>query len=269
MDEQQAKPINPKDAIGSTKLPLHLWPAEATAIGCLGMLEGHDKYGFNNYIAGEGVIASIYLDAAERHLKAFASGEELTRDTGNFHLSNLLASIAIIVKARAHGKLIDDREFNPAGMRDGDLHPSAWPTTGYVSLVEFLTPWVKKIKAQFVGRDKPRHYTIADNPHKAPIGAERNSAALGCAAGAGQFQNWIGCRPGDAEMSYCRREPGGAMSSQPLPIGHRHVIAVDTIGGIALTAEGSRSAPFATSSGVPGDDQEADFAHLSFGGTSS
>ena len=34
------KPTNPKDAIGSDKLPLHLWPSTATALGCLGLLDG-------------------------------------------------------------------------------------------------------------------------------------------------------------------------------------------------------------------------------------
>lgn len=29
------KPTNPKDLIGSGKLPLHLWPTTATAMGCI------------------------------------------------------------------------------------------------------------------------------------------------------------------------------------------------------------------------------------------
>lgn len=238
------KPINPKDAIGSTKLPLHLWPAEATAIGCLGMLEGHEKYGFNNYLAGDGVIASIYLDAAERHLKAFASGEELTRDTENFHLSNLLASIAIIVKARAHGKLIDDREFTPSGMRAGDLRPSAWPTTGYVSLVEFLTPWVKKIKDKFANRDKPRHYTIADNPQRIRIDAP------------------IACRTHVVTDAGGRRSPDSAeiaAAGMAMAIADAH----RNIGGVRV----EHFDRVITHSGIPGDDQEADFHGISFGGT--
>jgi hypothetical protein len=139
---------NPKDAIGSVKLPLHLWPSEATALGCLGMLEGRCKYGRNNYIAGDGVIASIYVDAAKRHLDAWFSGEENAPDTGTPHLANALATIAILVKARAHGKLIDDRDFAPID--------------GYRQLIEEITPHVKRIQEMFKDKN-PKHYTIKDN----------------------------------------------------------------------------------------------------------
>lgn len=141
--------INPKDAIGSTKLPLELWPAEATAMGCIGMLEGKEKYGRNNFIAGDGVIASIYVAAAKRHLDAWFEGEENAPDSGAPHLANALASVAIIVKAQAHGKLIDDRNYSP--------NPGA-----YRRLIDSLTPHVARLKEMF--RDKnPKHWTIQDN----------------------------------------------------------------------------------------------------------
>lgn len=139
---------NPKDAIGASKLPLHLWPAEATAMGCLGMHEGAEKYGRNNYVAGDGVVASIYVAAAKRHLDAWFAGEEEAPDTGTPHLANALATIAIIVKCQANDKLIDDRDYAP--------------TTGYRRLVERLTPHVGRLTAMFASK-KPKHYTIADN----------------------------------------------------------------------------------------------------------
>ena len=43
------KPSNPKDMIGSNKLPLHLWPNTATAMGSLGFLNGALKYGRANF----------------------------------------------------------------------------------------------------------------------------------------------------------------------------------------------------------------------------
>lgn len=144
-----ARSTNPKDAIGSTKLPLHLWPAEAAAMGCLGMLDGKGKYGRNNYIFGDGVLASIYVDAAKRHLDAWFAGEECAPDTGVPHLANALASIAIVVKAAAHGKLIDDRDFGA---------PEA-----YRALVNQLTPHVARIQALHANH-RPRHFTISDNP---------------------------------------------------------------------------------------------------------
>lgn len=141
--------VNPKDLVGRGKLPLELWPAEATAMGCLGMLEGAEKYGRNNFIAGDGVIASIYIAAAKRHLDAWFAGEECAPDTGTPHLANALATIAIVVKCAAHGKLIDDRDFAP--------------NPGYRRLVEELTPHVGRIKAMFADKH-PKDFTIADNP---------------------------------------------------------------------------------------------------------
>lgn len=147
---------NPKDAIGSHKLPLHLWPAEATALGCLSMLEGDEKYGRNNMIAGDGVICSIYVDAAMRHLQAFFSGEDFAPDvvdpeTGEplmDHLGSVLACAAILVKARAHGKLIDDRDFTPK--------PGA-----YRQFIDTITKRVTGIKRAFADKH-PRRWTIKD-----------------------------------------------------------------------------------------------------------
>lgn len=148
--ENPGTTINPKDAIGSTKLPLHLWPAEATALGCLGMLEGAEKYGRNNYVAGEGVIASIYVDAAKRHLDAWFAGEECAPDSGSPHLANALATIAILVKADAHGRLIDDRDYSPE--REG---------AAYRRFVDRITPHVARIKTMFASK-KPKHFTIKE-----------------------------------------------------------------------------------------------------------
>lgn len=146
---------NPKDVIGNTKLPLHLWPAEASALGCLGMLEGALKYGRNNFIAGDGVVASIYVTAAIGHLQAWQSGEELTTDTNADHLGNAIASIAIIIKARAHGKLVDDRDYSPA--------PGS-----YRKFIDSITTRVTYLKQLFADR-RPKHYTIADNTLKSDI----------------------------------------------------------------------------------------------------
>lgn len=140
------KPTNPKDAIGSDKLPLHLWPTTATAAGSIGMLDGALKYGRSNFRV-VGIRASIYIDAAKRHLDAWFEGEECAPDTGIPHLCYALANIAIIVDARAAGKLNDDRMVRG---------------TGYRKLVEELTPHVKRLKELHKDR-KPKHYTIADS----------------------------------------------------------------------------------------------------------
>jgi hypothetical protein len=138
------KPSNPKDLLGSDKLPIHLWPTTATALGCLGLLDGMLKYGRSNFRA-VGVRASIYFDAANRHLNAWFEGENEDKDSGLCHLAHALACIAIIVDARAAGKLTDDRMF----------------PGGYRAHVESLTPHVARLKARYADRD-PKHYTVAD-----------------------------------------------------------------------------------------------------------
>ena len=134
---------NPKDIIGSGKLPLHLWPATATAMGCIAMLNGALKYGRSNW-RKIGIKASVYVDACQRHLSAWAEGREADEE-GVPHLSSALACIAIIIDASAAGKLIDDRHY----------------PGGYKSLVESLTPHVARLRALHEGKS-PKHYTIGD-----------------------------------------------------------------------------------------------------------
>lgn len=138
------KPTNPKDAIGSDKVPLHLWPEVATVHGSLAMLDGALKYGRSNFRA-IGVRSTIYYDACRRHLSAWFEGEDTAADSGVSHLGHALACIAILLDASAAGKLNDDRMVRG----------------GYdVSLAE-LTPHVARLKEKYKDRN-PRHYTIAD-----------------------------------------------------------------------------------------------------------
>ena len=142
--DDDSKPTNPKDIIGSDKLPIHLWPETATIMGCLGLLEGALKYGRNNY-REIGVKASIYIDALRRHSARYFEGEDNDPDSGLPHLAHMLACCAILIDATAAGKLNDDRNYKG----------------GYVDLVETLTPHVSRIKEKYKDRD-PKHYTIAD-----------------------------------------------------------------------------------------------------------
>lgn len=139
------KDTNPKDAIGSDKLPLHLWPATATAMGCIGLLNGMLKYGRSNWRVA-GVRASIYVDAAKRHLDAWFEGEEVDPDDGVPHLAAALACLAIIVDAKAADNLNDDRQVKG----------------GYRGLIGDLTPHVRRLKALHAAKN-PRHYTISDD----------------------------------------------------------------------------------------------------------
>lgn len=141
----QLKPSNPKDLIGSNKIPLHLWPETASLTGALALLDGGLKYGRSNF-REIGVRSSIYYDAARRHLNAWFEGEDNDPDSGLPHLGHALACLAILVDAQAAGKLNDDR------MVKG----------GYRALINDLTPHVARLKE--LHKDKnPRHYTIQDN----------------------------------------------------------------------------------------------------------
>jgi hypothetical protein len=139
------KLTNPKQFAGSSKLPLHLWPETATALGCLGFLDGALKYGRGNFRVS-GVQATIYTDACKRHINAWLEGEECAPDSGIPHLAHALACLAILVDADAAGVLNDDRQVKG----------------GYNELVAKLTPMVNQLKAKHADKS-PRHYTIKDN----------------------------------------------------------------------------------------------------------
>lgn len=145
----ETKQTNPKDIVGSDKLPLHLWPQTATAMGSLGLLEGALKYGRGNW-RHSGVRASIYYDAACRHLDAWFNGEYYSPDSEVPHLANALACLAILVDSDANGKLVDDRNHSPT------------PSQNYRKLITNLTPHVSRLKKLFASCN-PKHWTIADD----------------------------------------------------------------------------------------------------------
>ena len=72
------------------------------------MANGAKKYGAYNW-RETGVQASIYFEAAMRHLLAWWDGEERAEDSGVKHLAHSAACLAIIFDADSIGKLIDDR----------------------------------------------------------------------------------------------------------------------------------------------------------------
>lgn len=138
------KPTNPKDAIGSNKVPIHLWPSTATIQGAMALLYGALLYGRTNYRV-IGVRASIYYDAAWRHLAAWFEGEDNDPDSGLCHLAHAIACIAILIDAKAAKKMNDDR------MVKG----------GYRKLINSLTAHVKRLKKRFA-KQGVKHWTIKD-----------------------------------------------------------------------------------------------------------
>ncbi len=109
------KPSNPKDIVGSDKVALSYVPATVIMETALGMMEGGLKYGRHNYRA-VGVRASIYYDAASRHLAAWWEGEDLDPDSGLSHVTKAICSLVVLRDAMLQNKLTDDRPPKaPAG----------------------------------------------------------------------------------------------------------------------------------------------------------
>jgi hypothetical protein len=122
----KADTTNPKDLLGTKKVPMSKVCPIAIAHESLAMLDGEIKYGARNWREKD-VIASIYIDAALRHLNAWFEGQEVAEDSGIHHLGHARACLGILLDAQAHGNLIDDRI-------KGD----------FPSVAKALEPWIGK-----------------------------------------------------------------------------------------------------------------------------
>jgi len=150
-DSGNLKNTNPKDLIGSDKMPLHLFPSTAVIYGALALLEGALKYGRSNWRAA-GVRASIYYDAANRHLDKWFEGETIDSDSGLPHLSHAIACIAILIDSTETGNLKDDR-----------MYP-----IGYEKIIKKMTDHVKRLKEKYKDKN-PKHWTIKDKKEDRPF----------------------------------------------------------------------------------------------------
>lgn len=132
----QGKQSNPKDVIGSKKLPFAVLPWRVLCHIALAMLEGAVKYGRHNYRAA-GVRASVYFDATVgRHLTSWWEGEDIDPDSGRHHIDKAIASLMVMRDSMLQGNFVDDRpphgqidmaEFNKEAARIIDLHADKTP----------------------------------------------------------------------------------------------------------------------------------------------
>jgi len=74
----------------------------------LGMLEGARKYGSHNYRVA-GVRASVYYDAAMRHLMAWFEGQDIDPDSGLSHISKAMSCLHVLRDAMMNDMWTDDR----------------------------------------------------------------------------------------------------------------------------------------------------------------
>jgi len=107
-DIQKIKDSNPKDSVGTKKVPFSTVSAPVVAEIGLAMLEGARKYGRHNYRA-IGVRASVYYDACKRHLDAWWEGEDIDPDSGLNHIIKALACLVVLRDSMRMGNWVDDR----------------------------------------------------------------------------------------------------------------------------------------------------------------
>jgi len=102
------KQTNPKDAVGTGKVPFSTIPAGVIAELGLAMLEGARKYGRHNYRVA-GVRASVYYDALWRHMTAWWEGEDIDPDSGLSHITKAFATLAVLRDSQIQENWVDDR----------------------------------------------------------------------------------------------------------------------------------------------------------------
>lgn len=139
-----SKPTNPKDGLGSSKVPLHFVSGIVKAYAAVAHYLGNVKYGAWNYRAS-GARASVYKSALDRHMDRWWEGEELDPVDGTPHLANALACINILIEAQYGGNLTDDRPPSR------DLNPL------YAQVEDIMV----RIRERYQDKN-PRHYTISD-----------------------------------------------------------------------------------------------------------
>lgn len=106
--------VNPKDIVGAQKAPLKLVPPAAIIGMADGLSVGAKKYGAYNW-REQPIEVMTYIEAAYRHLMAFADGEDYSQDTEEVvghpvhHIDHALAGLGILRDALTSGKVVDNR----------------------------------------------------------------------------------------------------------------------------------------------------------------
>lgn len=102
------KDTNPKDSVGIKKTPISTLSGPVMMEVGLAMMEGARKYGRHNY-RKSGVRASVYYDAAYRHLVDWWEGEDIDPLSNLSHITKCIASCMVLRDAMIFDMLKDDR----------------------------------------------------------------------------------------------------------------------------------------------------------------
>ena len=105
---------NPKTIYGEAKFRISDTPVNSIRLLGLVHNNGAKKYGTLNW-RDHTVSASVYYNAAWRHIAAWYEGEDLDPESGLPHLAHVMACMSIILDADKFGKLNDDRPTTQTG----------------------------------------------------------------------------------------------------------------------------------------------------------
>ena len=99
---------DPKGIAGKTKPQLQLIPPALNVETAKALSLGADKYGPWNWRENK-VEIMTYLGAMKRHIDCLIEGEDIDPESGAHHLGHVAAGCGIVLDARKHGTLIDNR----------------------------------------------------------------------------------------------------------------------------------------------------------------
>ena len=102
------KETNPKDAVGTAKVPYSCLSGPVLTEMGLSMMEGARKYGRHNWRVA-GIRTSVYYDAALRHLVALWEGEDIDPDSVVHHVTKAISGLHVLRDAQIRGMVTDDR----------------------------------------------------------------------------------------------------------------------------------------------------------------
>ena len=119
-----SKDTNSKDAVGVRKRPLSTLPIQVLWRVGLAMLEGARKYGRHNY-RGDGVRASVYFDAACRHIFDWWEGSDIDADSNLHEIDKAIAALMVLRDSMLQGNWTDDRPPRACGVDARELNDRA------------------------------------------------------------------------------------------------------------------------------------------------
>lgn len=103
---------DPKKGRGRLKATLANTPMTSVYMMGLAFNDGAEKYGAFNWRKTK-VGSTTYLEALKRHILAYEAGEDCAVDSGVPHLAHAMASLAILLDAKLHDVLVDERRPSP------------------------------------------------------------------------------------------------------------------------------------------------------------